>query len=260
MNRDNLVFDKEKGTFVDKYNGVQYIKNGKILTPLVAGGLPAELQEHNGKKYMVNHLGTFEVADDGKVSFNSLRSNLDGSPLFFTDDGRLESKYSNCKYELVNGSPVALYDTEHGIEAHVEQRDGRYCLVSEQGIYDIDENGIALTPKEILFKTVKEVETEFFSDPDRTEMYLDATPEERKRMLDEFKREHGITEEMQTDLSGGEKTLSPEEQEMMAKIRELVDKSKIRLTDIMHMTDQFGKGMSTKIDEKVDEQTKGIEI
>lgn len=258
MNKENLVFDKENSVFVDKYNGIKYIQIGENLTPLVAGGLPAELQEHNGISYMVNHLGTFEVADDGRVSFNSLRSNLDGSPLFFTDDGKLESKYSNCRYELVNGAPVALYDTEHGIKAHVEQRDGRYCLVSEQGTYDIDENGVVLTPKEILFKTVKEMESEFFADPDRTEMYLEATPEERKRMLDEFYREHGISEEMQNYAFDGHKELSPQDQTMINNIKGVVEKT--RLGNVTEMTAQLGKGISAEIDERVDEQTKGIEI
>ena len=59
MNEKNLEFNESENTYTDKYNGVNYIKIDDNFVPLVAGGLPAKLEEHNGKNYLVNNMGTY---------------------------------------------------------------------------------------------------------------------------------------------------------------------------------------------------------
>lgn len=73
MNEKNLEYNPEKDIYVDKYNGIEYKKIGDAFVSLVAGGLPAKMEEYNGKNYLINNTGTYEI-EDGKVSSYPLKS------------------------------------------------------------------------------------------------------------------------------------------------------------------------------------------
>ena len=219
--QNRLEYNQNTGLYTDPYNGTNYASLDGEFVPCVAGGLPAQLEQHNNQYYMVSDYGAFPIKD-GEVAHEPLRSPIDQSPLHFNQSDELVSDYNDYQNMIINGRVVTAYDTENNMPATFDTINGETFVVSEAGSYQVSPNGDVLFPSEIQNIAVKDY---LHNNPELADQYFfsgnrDDIVQQAMENFENANPEQEQTSNPEADSPQSESTSQLPEMEGVAQIEE----------------------------------------